>query len=256
MSPFKSFMAKNLEAYAAYRRQRGYALKAIHAPLVTFDRYLKAHDVNWDKMLQPAFFLDLRANISQHPNTANKILSALRSLFDFLLRRQICTQNPLKDIPPLPERYFVPFVFTPEQTDQLLQAVCVMIRRNRTNFLFDQAIYLVMVMLARCGMRINEPLRLCNKHYRTDEGSVNIERTKFRKDRLIPLPKTLLAELDNYLAACKACCRGDQNPYLLAGRNDQPLKDHRVRTGVFCPKPLNFPRPPLNPSYACICEGK
>jgi integrase len=55
--------------------------------------------------------------------------------------------------------------------------------------LFDQAIYLAMMMLARCGMRINEPLRLCRHHYRADEGSVYIERTKFRKDRLIPLPK-------------------------------------------------------------------
>lgn len=223
-------MAKNLEAYAAYRQQRGYAEKAINAPLVAFDRYLIAQDASWDKILQPAFFLDLRANISQHPNTGNKILSNLRSLFDFLVRRQICTENPLKDIPPLPERYFVPFVFTPEQTDQLLQAVCAMIRRNRNNFLFDQAIYLAMLMLARCGLRINEPLRLHNNHYRSDEGSIYIERTKFRKDRLIPLPKAVLAELDNYLAARKACCPGDQNQYLLAGRNCQPLKQDRVRT--------------------------
>jgi integrase len=230
MSPFESFMAKDLEAYAAYRRQRGYAKKAINAPLVAFDRYLKAHDASWDKMLHPEFFLDLRAKISRHPNTGNKIVSNLRSLFDFLVRQKICAQNPLKDIPPLPERYFVPFVFTPEQTDQLLQAVCATIRRNQTNFLFDQAIYLVMVMLAHCGMRINEPLRLCRHHYRRDEGSVYIERTKFRKDRLIPLPKAVMIELDNYLVARKACCPSDQNPYLLAGRNCQPLKVDRVRT--------------------------
>lgn len=223
-------MAKNLEAYAVYRRQRGYAKKAIKPPLVAFDRYLKLHGASWAQLQQPAFFLNLRANISQHPNTVNRILSHVRSLFDFLVRRKICAQNPLKDIPPLPERYFVPFVFTPEQTDQLLKAVCAMIRRNKINFLFDQAIYLVIVMLARCGMRINEPLRLCRHHYRSDEGSIYIERTKFRKDRLIPLPKAVLAELDNYLAARKACCPGDQNPYLLAGRNTQPLKEDRVRT--------------------------
>jgi integrase len=79
-------------------------------------------------------------------------------------------------------------------------------------------------------MRINEPLRLCRHHYRADEGSVYIERTKFRKDRLIPLPNAVLADLDNYLAARKSSCPGDQNPYLLAGRNGQPLKAQRVRT--------------------------
>jgi integrase/recombinase XerD len=228
MRPFESFMANNLKAYAAYRRQRGYAKRGINPPLVAFDRYLKTHDANWDQ-LQPAFFLQLRASISKHPNTVNSILSHVRSFFDFLTRRQIVAHNPLKDIPPLPERYFVPFVFSLDQTDQLLKTVCATIRRDPTHFLFDLGIYLAMVMLARCGMRINEPLRLCRHHYRPDEGSVYIERTKFRKDRLIPLPNAILAEVDNYLAARKASCPGDQNPYLLAGRNGRPLKAQRVR---------------------------
>ncbi len=158
------------------------------------------------------------------------MLSHVRSLFDYLVRRDIIATNPLKDIPPLPERYFVPFVFTPEQTDQLLESVSETIRRDPTHFLFDLGIYLAVMMLARCGMRINEPLRLYRHHYQPDEGSVYIERTKFRKDRLIPLPKTVMAELDNYLAAHKACCPGDQNPYLLAGRNGQPLKAYQART--------------------------
>jgi len=228
MKTFNSFMANNLEEYAAYREQLGYAKKGIKPPLFAFDRYLKEHNANWDQ-LQPAFFLQLRANISKHPNTVNRILSNLRSLFDFLVRRQICEDNPLKDIPPLPERYFVPFVFSPEQTDQLLKKVCENIRSCQKHLLFDMAIYLAVVMLARCGMRISEPLRLCLHHYRTDEGSVYIERTKFRKDRLIPLPKIVLIELENYLAARKALCSGDQNPYLLAGRKCRLLKDYHVR---------------------------
>lgn len=230
MSPFESVMAKYLADYAVYRKQRGYAQDAIHWPLVSFDRYLKANNVSWEQLQQPVFFLQLRATMRQHPNTTNRMLSNLRSLFDYLVRRQIVATNPLKDIPPVPERYFVPFVFSPEQTDQLLQSICETIRRDPTNFIFDQGVYLAVVMLTRCGMRINEPLRLCRHHYRPDEGSLYIERTKFRKDRLIPLPKAVVTELDNYLAARKACCPGDQHPYLLAGRNGQPLKAQRVRT--------------------------
>lgn len=228
MKPFESFMAKNLDEYAAYREQLGYAKKGIKPSLLAFDRYLQEHNANWGQ-LQPAFFLQLRANISKHPNTVNTILSKLRSLFDFLVRRQICQGNPLKDIPPLPERYFVPFVFSPEQTDHLLKSVCKNIRRCQKHLLLDMAIHLAIVMLARCGMRINEPLRLCRNQYRTDEGSVYIERTKFRKDRLIPLPKVVLVELENYLAARHALCLGDQNPYLLAGRKYRPLKDYHIR---------------------------
>jgi site-specific recombinase XerD len=123
MRPFESFMANYLADYAAYREQRGYAQESNLSAAVALDRYLKANDVSWEQ-LQPAFLLHLRATISPHPNTTNRMLSHVRSLFDFLVRRQIVAANPLNDIPPVPERYFVPFVFSPEQTDQLLKAVC------------------------------------------------------------------------------------------------------------------------------------
>ena len=222
-------MAPYLAEYAAYRKQLGYAKKAIHPPLWAFDRYLKKCEATWEQ-LNPSFFLELRANICSHPNSANRMLSNLRGFFDFLVRRQVLADNPLKDIPPMTERYFVPFVFTSEQTDQLLKNVCNNIRRCPNHFLFDMAIYLAVVLLARCGMRINEPLRLCRHHYRPDEGSVYIERTKFRKDRLIPLPKAVLDELANYLAARKALGSIDQNPYLLAGRKNRRLYDYHVRS--------------------------
>jgi len=85
------------------------------------------------------------------------------------------------------------------------------------------------VMLARCGMRINEPLRLRRHHYRADEGSVYIEKTKFRKDRLIPVPKAVLAQIENYLATRNVLCPADQNPYLLAGRKLWPIRDYHIR---------------------------
>jgi len=228
MKLFESFMASKLQEYAAYRKALGYAKKGIKPSLLAFDRYLIDQNAGWDQ-LQPAFFLQLRAKISHHPNTVNTILSGIRSFFQFLVRQDICDDNPLKDIPPLPERYFVPFVFSPAQTDQLLQAVCKTIRKSEKHLLFDMAIYLSIVMLARCGMRINEPLRLRRDHYRADEGSVYIEKTKFRKDRLIPVPKAVLAQIENYLATRRVLCPEDQNPYLLAGRRLRPIKDYHIR---------------------------
>lgn len=228
MKHFESFMASKLQQYVSYRRALGYAKKGIKPSLLAFDRYLIDQNANWEH-LQPAFFLQLRAKISHHPNTVNRILSGIRSFFQFLVRQDICEDNPLKDIPPLPERYFVPFVFSPAQTDLLLQAVCKTIRKSEKHLLFDMTIYLSIVMLARCGMRINEPLRLRRDHYRADEGSVYIEKTKFKKDRLIPVPKAVLAQIENYLATRNVLCPGDQNPYLLAGRRLGPIKDYHIR---------------------------
>jgi integrase/recombinase XerD len=228
MKPYESFMADKLDEYVAYRKNLGYARKGINPSLMAFDRHLKEQKADWGQ-LQPAFFLRMRANIRDNPNTVNTILSGVRGFFQFLVRKGICDRNPLRDIPPLPERYFVPFVFSPEQTDRLLQAVCKKIRKTERDYWFDSAVYLAIVMLARCGMRINEPLHLYRHHYRADDGTVYIERTKFRKDRLIPVPKDVLGQIENYLAARSDLFPDDQNPYLFAGRRNWPLKDYHVR---------------------------
>ena len=228
MKHFKSFMAPQLQQYADYRLALGYAKKCIKPPQLAFDRYLIDQNATWQQ-LQPAFFLQLRAKISDHPNTVNTTLSALRSFFQFLVRQSICDNNPLKDIPPLPERYFVPFVFSPGQTERLLHAASQNIRKTPKYFLTDMAIYLAIVLLARCGMRINEPLRMHRDQYYRHDGTVYIEKTKFRKDRLVPVPKIALTQIENYLALRTALRADDQNPYLLAARKQRQLRGRQVR---------------------------
>ena len=228
MKPFESFLAKQLEEYVAYRKGLGYAKKPLGPRLVAFDRYLQKQNINRHP-LQPWFFLQLRAEISSHPNTVNEILLDIRGFFRFLVRKGVLDQNPLTDIPRLPKRYFVPFVFSPQQTELLIKAVCKNIRKKQKYFLLDMAIYVAIVMLVRCGMRINEPLHLQRCHYRKEEATVYIHRTKFRKDRLIPVPKAVLAEIENYLALRKILYANDQSPYLLAGRGQVPVKDYDIR---------------------------
>jgi integrase len=145
------------------------------------------------------------------------------------VRQGLCTQNPLDDIPARGQRYFVPFIFTIPQTDQLLQAVCQTIRHLPRYFLFDVAMYLSILLMARCGMRINEPLRLQREHYRPDEGTVYIEKTKFRKDRLIPLPKAVQKELDDYLRLRQLFGADNQSPYLLASKKQRGFHQNQVR---------------------------
>jgi integrase len=225
---FESFMAPQLKQFSAYRKQLGYQPDGIRSVLLDFDRYLQKHAVD-QSQLTPAFFLKLRAGIHEDPNTVNRVLSGLRALFAFLVRQGLYSQNPLDDIPARGQRYFVPFVFTMPQTDQLLQAVCQTIRHLPRYFLFDVAMYLSILLMARCGMRINEPLRLQREHYRPDEGTVYIEKTKFRKDRLIPLPKAVQKELDDYLRLRQLFGADNQSPYLLASKKQRGFHQNQVR---------------------------
>jgi integrase len=201
----------------------------MRSTLLDFDRYLQKQAVSDPNQLSPAFFLKLRATIHEDPNTVNRVLSGLRALFAFLVRQGHYAQNPLDDIPARGQRYFVPFVFTMQQTDQLLQAVCKTIRHRPRYFLFDVAVYLAILLMARCGMRINEPLRLQRENYRPDEGTVYIEKTKFRKERLIPLPAAVRKEIDDYLKLRKLLGTDDQNPYLLARKKQRGLHENQVR---------------------------
>lgn len=228
MKNFESFMAPQLQGYVVYRQNLGYSKRNIRSSLLAFDRYLKAHNADWDS-LRPSFFLELREAIHEEPRTVNSILSGLRGFFQFLVRKGIYPESPLKDIPPLHERYFIPFVFSAEQIEQLLQAICKRLRRDEKCFLLDLGIYMAVLLMARCGMRISEPLRLLRNHYRSDDGTIYIEKSKFRKDRLIPAPQAVMMETENYLAVRKSLSPDDKNPYLLAGRKQRPLRDDQVR---------------------------
>jgi integrase/recombinase XerD len=228
MKNFESFLAPQLNKFIAYRQNLGYSIKPIRPRLLRFDRYVKDKKIK-PGVLQPSFFLEFRNNLRMEPMSINGLLSAVRVFFKFMVRTDDYTSNPLKDIPPVPEHSFAPFIFSLEQTDQLIEAVCKRIRKEPRQYLKDLAEYMAVVLMARCGLRIKEPLRLQLHHYRRREKTIYIEKTKFNKDRLIPVPRSVAAELDNYLAVRNALQAEDQNPYLLVRNRQKGLNDPRLR---------------------------
>jgi len=228
MKHFESFLAPQLNEYIVYRQNLGYATKSLRSHLLTFDRYLKETKAERSS-LHPGFFFEMRADLKMEPRSVNRILSTVRVFFQFLVRRNYFAENPLRDISHLPEGAIIPFLFSPEQIDQLLKAICKRLHRTKSYFLTEMALYLAVLLLARCGMRISEPLRLLGHHYRGDDKTIYIEKTKFKKDRLIPVPKAVMMEIENYLSVRQSLLPHDQNPYLLAGRKQKPLRDYQVR---------------------------
>jgi site-specific recombinase XerD len=162
--------------------------------------------------------------------TANATTMGLRDFFQFLTRQDYCPTNPLADIPALPEKaLYIPFVFTSPQTDRLLNVICSGLRQTEKHFLVDMAIYLAIVLLARCGMRIREPIALMLTDYRPQEATLYIRKTKFSKDRLIPIENAVASQIDNYLSLRKRLLSCDPNPYLLAGRRQIKLYEKQIR---------------------------
>ena len=230
MNKFKSFLAPQLQQYVIYRHNLGYSMKASLSHLKTFDRYLMQKQAQ-QVLLQPSFFMAMQADLKIEPRSVNNIVASVRVFFNYLLRNGLYKQNPLKDIPYLPENDIIPYIFTPEQVNLLLSAVSNRIRKvSKRKYLKDLSGYMAIVLLARCGLRIGEPLRLKLNDYRFDEKTIYIEKTKFKKDRLIPLPQSVAIELENYLAVRRCLPAGVDNKYLLANSTGKGLTDNRVRT--------------------------
>ena len=230
MNKFKSFLSPQLQQYLIYRQNLGYSMKPSLSHLKTFDRYLKQRQAE-QVLLQPLFFVQMQADIKIEPRSVNRLLSSVRVFFNYLVRTGAYDHNPVKDIPYLPENDILPYIFSPEQVNHLLAAVSNRIRKvSKCKYLKDLSGYMAIVLLARCGLRIGEPLRLKLNHYRFDEKTIYIEKTKFKKDRLIPLPQSVAIEIENYLAVRWCLLANVDNKYLLANSTPRGLNDNRVRS--------------------------
>ena len=227
MKQFESFLSPQFERYLCYRQGIGYGTQTTRSQLLMCDRYLAEHQGE-ETSFTPAFFLDLRKRLPWQPRTINRVFSTLRVFFNYLVRQGEIKENPLKDIPPLKEWYYLPFIFSLQQTDQLLNAVCKRIRKTKQHYLKDSSVYVALLLLARCGMRISEPLRLLIHHYRPGESTLYIAQTKFKKDRLIPIPQLVAVELDNYLQLRKTLLSDDHNPSLLVANHNKGLSSYQL----------------------------
>lgn len=227
MKTFESFLASKLEEYVSYRLSLGFTDTNLRSLLQPFDRYTKENDPDWNA-LQPSFFLEFRKSLKGNPRTVNGILSGVRGFFQFLVRQEHLAENPLQDIPALTENAYIPYVFSVEETEQLLCAIQKRLRKTSEHFFKDLTVYTAILLIARCGMRISEPLRLLLSHYRSDERTLYIEKTKFNKDRLIPVPGLVAREIENYLTVRRSLFSKDENPYLLAGQKQRPLSANQI----------------------------
>lgn len=230
MNHFESFLASQIERYLEYRINHGYAKKTTQEHLSYFDRYLLEKKAVFES-LQPPFFLEMRSDLTIEARSINRIIASVRVFFNYLVRQGYCQANPLQDIPYLQENTIIPFVFSQKEIELLLTTLWTMIRRTQKRFfLKDFTDYLAIVLLARCGLRISEPLKMRIQHYNPIEKTLYVEKTKFKKDRLIPVPFSVAIEIENYLSVRNTLLpAGNENPFLLVSRGLKSVYDQRVR---------------------------
>jgi site-specific recombinase XerD len=217
MKPFKSFLAPELEEFLSWRKNMGLKTRNSRMYLRYFDRYILQTRAGWSDFT-PEFFLQLQSSIVGGNRSINLHISAVHGVFKYLVRKELMAENPLQDIPSRPENRFIPFIFAPQEVDRLLFMAEQRIRKqdNKKYFFRDYTVAMAFTLLARCGLRISEPLSLALDAFRPDDGTIYIRKTKFYKDRLLPVPSAVAVELQNYLTV-RSRFMQEENPYLFPG---------------------------------------
>jgi integrase len=89
----------------------------------------------------------------------------------------------------------VPHIYTDDEVDRLLEEAKKISRRHPVR---GAAVHAIVGLGFSAGMRISEVLRLDREHVDLRTGVLTVVRTKFNKDRLVPVHPTTLEVLRRY----------------------------------------------------------
>ena len=124
---------------------------------------------------------------------------ALRRFFAFLVDRGHLSASPLIGPAPRIPREFEPYIYSRDELRQLLDATSIM---DKSRSPLDSATFrTLLLVLYGAGLRPSEGLRLRCCDVDIDQRVLAVWDTKFFKSRLVPVGKTLIAEISAYRKA-------------------------------------------------------
>nr|WP_071460761.1 tyrosine-type recombinase/integrase [Bacillus mediterraneensis] len=180
----RGLAADTIKLYDKELKQVGRSLDAIKSPLSDV-RKLRQSDIEG--------FIAHQLELGRAVSTINTRIRAGRTFFNFCKDRDFIAANPFDGIEQLKQRHEIGATFTKRQLKMLLDAPDV------TTFagLRDLA---MMLTLAHTGIRLTELVNLRVQNVSFDEkGAINVQYTKNRYARRIPLTERLKAVLKAYM---------------------------------------------------------
>lgn len=138
---------------------------------------------------------------TRSPGTVNGYLNTLRALWRYLQREEIVTHDVTDGVRSLRPDYLVPHLYGQGELSRIEAATRATIGQARTpaERFSRQMRRAAFGLLRDCGLRVSEACRLNVDDYDPAARSLRIERTKFFKTRVIPLPRTTCTLLEQYL---------------------------------------------------------
>jgi len=167
----RHYSRKTLKTYANWSRQ--------------FQRFLKnkpPQELSTSDVKAYLTYLAVKCNVAA--STQNQAFNALLFLYRHALKREF---GELRDVPRAKKSLYIPMVLSRPEIDAIL---------NQLSYPYD----LFVKVLFGCGLRLFEGLQLRVRDFNFDAGVLTVH-VKGKKDRTLPLPKTIMSELKDQIEA-------------------------------------------------------
>ncbi len=201
---FHSALAPHIEQYLQAKRALGCKFDNEERQLRLLDRFLDEQGVDCIEAIDPeclqAFLTSRRRT---HARSYNNLLGNVRRLFDWIVSQQILPVTPLqaKAQPETARR--IPYLFSVETIKRLLILSKALPDNSRAP-LRGATYEMIFALLAGLGLRVSEVAHLQWGDVDLEREVLEIQNTKFGKDRLVPFGPKLSNRLNGYRALRKA----------------------------------------------------
>lgn len=235
---FKSFLANQFEGYLKFRRGYGFKAECDYAHLCVFDKYLISREVKSFLQLSEQFYSEMMAEELEElkPQTVNGRMMALKNFYKYMQRQHQLTTNPVEAFPRLRELYYSPHVFSPAEITIILAHLADRAAKSpKCFFPVRLARYSACALQAACGLRVSEVTNLKISDFDQTNKTIFIRRSKFRKDRLIPISDKAVCQIENYLNVRRSVAK-ENSPHLFLSYWGE--KAHRATMADYFSKAL------------------
>jgi len=187
-------MIRQVQEYLQQRRLLGFGLESQGYLLLEFAKYLDRSGhrgpLTTELMLR---WVNLPGQISR--NYRARRLSAVRCFARYLAVRDGRTEVPGRHLIAKTSFRQRPHLYSQRELEELLAATGRLWPSYPLKRLMFQTLF---GLLACTGLRVSEALKLNSDHVDLDRGVLRIEKTKFKKSRLVPLHPTATRALRRY----------------------------------------------------------
>jgi len=181
-----AFLKKMLSRFISYKRLQGYKYRSEEESLTRFIKFVEGFGLTENRLSKEIVLGYSAKRPHETPRNHKNRVSDLKQFAVYL------NENGYPAHIPTVSKYlssFVPYIYTHDEISRIFQAADRLKPNKRYN---SAVVYPVLFrMLYGCGLRISEALNLKVGDVDLKKGVLTIKRSKYEKDRLVPMSESL-----------------------------------------------------------------